>query len=119
MLPRRKPLPPLPLRRNGQARAQLKYLRQFHHLLTDAHVQRNGAYRQLLKLASKVSGNLLERIDPEPVTLPGAAAGEPLSSDACRPPDGAAAESGAAEAVATASAEGGGTSGDGQAGARL
>jgi hypothetical protein len=50
-------------------RPQLKYLRQFHSLLTDDHIQRSSTFKDLLKLASMVSANLISRLDPEPVAL--------------------------------------------------
>jgi hypothetical protein len=50
-------------------RSQLKYLRQFHSLLTDDHIRRSSAFKDLLKLASVVSANLINRLDPEPIAL--------------------------------------------------
>jgi hypothetical protein len=53
---------------------QLKYLRQFHSLLTDGQIQHSSAFKDLLKLSSRVSANLIDRLDPEPIKLPSPAA---------------------------------------------
>ena len=52
---------------------QLKYLRQLHALLSDAHVKRSAMHRDVVKWAKALVSALFDRLDPPPIALPASA----------------------------------------------